>query len=77
MSLTKYHLASCCKLRLYQKRALLREKNNRFVFKVQKKHKKSKLKVQWKLCLTSKLIQFQVLNVKGKQKDLVVHWPKI
>ncbi|MDD5412236.1 MAG: 50S ribosomal protein L23 [Methylobacter sp.] len=69
MSLTKYHLASVLQAPVIsEKSTIAAEKNNRFVFKVQKQATKKQVKSAVEVMFNVEVDSVQVLNVKGKQK---------
>jgi large subunit ribosomal protein L23 len=69
MSLTKYHLASVLQAPVIsEKSTIAAEKNNRFVFKVQKQATKKQVKSAVEVMFSVEVDSVQVLNVKGKQK---------
>jgi len=69
MSLTKYHLASVLQAPVIsEKSTVAAEKNNRFVFKVQKQATKKQVKSAVEVMFNVEVDSVQVLNVKGKQK---------
>lgn len=69
MSLTKYHLANVLQAPVIsEKSTIAAEKNNRFVFKVQKQATKKQVKSAVEVMFNVEVDSVQVLNVKGKQK---------
>lgn len=69
MSLNKYHLASVLQSPIVsEKSTIAAEKNNRFVFKVQKQVTKKQVKSAVELMFSVEVESVQVLNVKGKKK---------
>jgi large subunit ribosomal protein L23 len=69
VSLNIYHLASVLQAPIIsEKSTIAAEKNNRFVFKVQKNATKKQVKSAVELMFKVEVDSVQVLNVKGKQK---------
>ncbi|WP_333877138.1 50S ribosomal protein L23 [Methylobacter sp.] len=69
MSLNKYHLAGVLQAPIVsEKSTIAAEKNNQFVFKVQKNATKRQVKSAVELMFSVEVDSVQVLNVKGKQK---------
>ncbi len=69
MSLNKYRLAGVLEAPIVsEKSTVAAEKNNRFVFKVQKQATKKQVKGAVELMFSVEVDSVQVLNVKGKQK---------
>jgi large subunit ribosomal protein L23 len=69
VSLNKYHLATVLQAPIVsEKSTIAAEKNNRFVFKVQKQATKKQVKNAVELMFKVEVDSVQVLNVKGKQK---------
>jgi large subunit ribosomal protein L23 len=69
VSLNKYHLATVLRAPIVsEKSTIAAEKNNRFVFKVQKQATKKQVKNAVELMFKVEVDSVQVLNVKGKQK---------
>lgn len=69
MSINKYHLAGVLQAPIIsEKSTIATEKNNRFVFKVQKQATKKQVKSAVELMFKVEVDSVQVLNVKGKQK---------
>ncbi|MDP2097322.1 MAG: 50S ribosomal protein L23 [Methylobacter sp.] len=69
MSLNQYHLAGVLQAPIIsEKSTVAAEKNNRFVFKVQKQATKKQVKSAVELMFKVEVDSVQVLNVKGKQK---------
>lgn len=69
MSLNKYLLAGVLQAPIIsEKSTIAAEKNNQFVFKVQKQATKKQVKNAVELMFSVEVESVQVLNVKGKQK---------
>ncbi|MDP3876839.1 MAG: 50S ribosomal protein L23 [Methylobacter sp.] len=69
MSLNQYHLAGVLQAPIVsEKSTVAAEKNNQFVFKVQKQATKKQVKSAVELMFKVEVDSVQVLNVKGKQK---------
>ena len=69
MSLNKYYLAGVLESPVISEKSTnTAEKNNQFVFKVQKQATKKQIKHAVEVMFNVEVVSVQVLNVKGKQK---------
>jgi Ribosomal protein L23 len=75
VSLNKYHLAGVLQAPIVsEKSTIAAEKDNRFVFKVQKQATKKQVKSAVELMFSVEVESVHVLNVKGNKKGLAARW---